>query len=77
MQNKRSAIPANVITKLDRMNLLDRFLFNETVEDIEVYNAMVEILVAPFDIFGYGLYRYTFEEYCSIPQYLRNFADNM
>lgn len=64
MQNKRSAIPANVITKLDRMNLLDRFLFNETVEDIEVYNAMVEILVAPFDIFGYGLYRYTFEEYC-------------
>ena len=131
------------------MNLLDRFLFDETVEDPEVYNAMVEILleghasvirwtetekeirvspqlrqirldvisadedgelyqlemqrkntknlpkrsryyqaqidvsllkpgcidfnelndlttilVAPFDIFGYGLYRYTFEEYC-------------
>ena len=57
MQNKRSAILANVIMKLDGMNLLDRFLFNETVEDIEVYNAMVEILVAPFDIFGYGLYR--------------------
>ena len=27
------------------MNLLDRFLFDETVEDPEVYNAMVEILL--------------------------------
>ena len=149
MNNIRNIIPANVKTRLDKMNLLDRFLFNETVEDPEVYNAMVEILleghvsmihwtetekevrvspqlrqirldvisadedgelyqlemqkkntrnlpkrsryyqaqidvslldpgcidfnklnelttilVAPFDIFGYGLYRYTFEEYC-------------
>ena len=45
MQNIRSTIPVNVKTKLDKMNLLDRFLFNETVEDIEVYNAMVEILM--------------------------------
>ena len=149
MQNKRMLIPTKVKTTLEEMNLLDRFLFNETVEDIEVYNAMVEILmdgnvimmdwsetekefrvspqlrevrldvigadisgelyqlemqknnkynlpkrsryyqaqidvsllepgsgdfnklndlttilVAPFDIFGYDLYRYTFEEYC-------------
>ena len=27
-------------------------------------NDLTTILVAPFDIFGYGLYRYTFEEYC-------------
>ena len=26
-------------------------------------NDLTTILVAPFDIFGYGLYRYTFEEY--------------
>lgn len=149
MENIRRIIPANIKTELDKMNLLDRFLFDETVEDPEVYNAMVEILleghasvirwtetekeirvspqlrqirldvisadedgelyqlemqrkntknlpkrsryyqaqidvsllkpgcidfnelndlttilVAPFDIFGYGLYRYTFEEYC-------------
>lgn len=149
MPSKRSIVPAHIKTKLDEMNLLDRFLFNETVEDVDVYNAMIEILmdghtsllpwtetekelrispqlrevrldvigmdtsgklyqmemqkhntynlpkrsryyqgqidvsllepgcvdfnslndlttilVAPFDIFGYGLYRYTFEEYC-------------
>ena len=149
MQNIRIRVPDEVMTKLDAMNLLDRFLFNETVEDVQVYNDMVEILldghisllpwtetekemrispelrqvrldvigmdtkgelyqmemqkantynlpkrsryyqgqidvsllepgsidfnrlndlttilVAPFDIFGYGLYRYTFEEYC-------------
>jgi len=27
-------------------------------------NDVTTILVAPFDIFGYRLYRYTFEEYC-------------
>ncbi len=149
MQSERSIVPAQVRTELDRMNLLDRFLFNETVEDADIYNAIVEILmdeeitmtdhletekelrvspqlrqirldvigvdeagavyqmemqkentynlrkrsrfyqsqidvsllkpgctnfnnlndvttilVAPFDIFGYQLYRYTFEEYC-------------
>ena len=45
MNNIRNIIPANVKTRLDKMNLLDRFLFNETVEDPEVYNAMVEILL--------------------------------
>ena len=149
MQNNRSLIPAKLKTMLDNMNLSDRFLFNETVEDPEIYNLVVEILmdnhismlvwsetekelrvspqlreirldvigmddygtlyqvemqkkntynlrkrsryyqaqidvtllepgckdfnnlndlttilVAPFDIFGYGLYRYTFEEHC-------------
>lgn len=149
MQNIRMKVPEEIKTKLDEMNLLDRFLFNETVEDVDAYNDMVEILmdghvcmlpwtetekelrispeirgvrldvigmdikrvvyqtemqknntynipkrsrcyqgqidvsllepgsvnfnelndltmilVAPFDIFGYGLYRYTFEEYC-------------
>ena len=149
MQKEIMSNLASVMTKLDQMTLMDRFLFNETVEDLEVYNLMVEILmndeismqerpetekelrvspelrqvrldvigmdtagqlyqmemqkrntfnlrkrsryyqsqidisllepgcadfnklndlttilVAPFDIFGYGLYRYTFEEYC-------------
>ena len=91
MQQKITAIPAEIKTKLDNMNLIDRFLFNETMENIEAYNAMVEIyyqgqvdvsllkpgcidfnqlndltiiLIAPFDIFGYGLYKYTFEETC-------------
>lgn len=149
MYNQKLIIPANVRTVLDSMTLLDRFLFNETVEDVQTYNDMIEILlenqvhlipwtetekelkvspelrairldvismdeagkiyqmemqqrntynlpkrsryyqaqidvsllepgstnfntlndlttimVAPFDIFGYGLYRYTFEEQC-------------
>lgn len=154
MQNNRIIIPTHIKTALDEMTLLDRFLFNATVEDVDVYNDMIEILmdghvslipwtetekelrvspqlrqirldvigmdtssklyqmemqqhntynlpkrsryyqaqidvsllepgcvdfnklndlttilVAPFDIFGYGLYRYTFEEYCQeIPE---------
>lgn len=149
MYNQKLIIPDNVRTALDSMTLLDRFLFNETVEDVQIYNDMIEILlenqvhlipwtetekelrvspelrairldvismdvvgkiyqmemqkgnkynlpkrsryyqaqidvsllepgstnfnilndlttilVAPFDIFGYGLYHYTFEEQC-------------
>ncbi len=45
MQEKRIPVPAEVKTKLDKMTLLDRFLFNETVEDMTVYNDMVEILI--------------------------------
>ena len=36
MQNIRIRVPDEVMTKLDAMNLLDRFLFNETVEDVQV-----------------------------------------
>ena len=154
MQNNLTAIPAEIKTKLDNMNLTDRFLFSETAEDSEAYQAMVSIfmeediavvnwtetekelrispqlravrldvigsdefgrlyqtemqnrntnnlpkrsryyqgqidvsllppgckdfnklndvtmiLVTPFDIFGYGLYKYTFEEQClEIPE---------
>lgn len=32
--------------------------------DFNKLNDLTTILVAPFDIFGHGLYRYTFEEYC-------------
>ena len=149
MRNNEKIVTADVWTRLNQMNLLNRFLFNETVDDPKAYQAMVEILmeghisllnwtqtekelrvspdlrqvrldvigmdqdgelyqlemqqnntynlpkrsryyqgqvdvsllkpgsvdfnelnnltmilVAPFDIFGYGLYRYTFEEYC-------------
>ena len=154
MYKMKIAIPDNVRTALDSMTLLNRFLFNETVEDPQTYNDMIEILlenqvhlipwsetekelrispelreirldvismdeageiyqmemqknntynlpkrsryyqaqidvslletgsidfnklndlttilVAPFDIFGYGCYRYTFEEQClEIPE---------
>ena len=154
MYKMKIAIPDNVRTALDSMTLLNRFLFNETVEDPQTYNDMIEILlknqvhlipwsetekelrispelreirldvismdeageiyqmemqkkntynlpkrsryyqaqidvsllepgsidfnklndlttilVAPFDIFGYGLYRYIFEEQClEIPE---------
>ena len=149
MYNIYMKVPNEIKTKLDSMTLLDRFLFNETVEDVQTYNDMIEILlddqvhliswtetekelrvspelrqvrldvigmnelgevyqmemqqkntynlpkrsryyqaqidvtllepgsvnfnkmndlttilVAPFDLFGYGLYRYTFEEQC-------------
>ena len=45
MQTNKVFIPAKIKTKLDNMNLSDRFLFNETVEDPEIYNLIVEILL--------------------------------
>lgn len=101
-------------TKLEKLNLLDKFLFDEAMEDKETYQAVLSILleneveilekpetekefrvspqlrqvrldssllepgskdfnllndscfilIAPFDIFGRGLYRYTFEGRC-------------
>lgn len=73
----------NVTTKLEELNLMDKFLFDETMEDREAYQAQLDvsllepgctdfnllsdscfILIAPFDIFGRGLYRYTFEGVC-------------
>lgn len=35
----------NVVTKLEKLNLVDRFLFDETMEDREVYQAAVSILL--------------------------------
>ena len=101
-------------TKLEKLNLLDKFLFDETMEDKEAYQAAIGILlenevellekpetekefrvspqlwevrldvsllepgskdfnllnescfilIAPFDVFGRGLYRCTFEGVC-------------
>lgn len=41
-----TAVPAEIRTKLDNMNLTDRFLFNETAEHLDAYRAMVEILTS-------------------------------
>ncbi len=35
----------NVVTKLEKLNLVDRFLFDETMEDREAYQAAVSILL--------------------------------
>ncbi|MBP3604695.1 MAG: Rpn family recombination-promoting nuclease/putative transposase [Lachnospiraceae bacterium] len=35
----------NVTTKLEKLNLTDRFLFDETMEDMEAYEATVNILL--------------------------------
>lgn len=45
MYNIYMKVPNEVKTKLDSMTLLDRFLFNETVEDVQIYNDMIEILL--------------------------------
>lgn len=36
MQGQNITAPAEVKTKLDAMNLTDRFLFDETVEELEI-----------------------------------------
>lgn len=80
---KPPAVRQPVMTKLENLNLEDRFLFNEVMENREAYQAQLDvslmepgtvdfnrlndscfILIAPFDIFGRGLYRYTFEGMC-------------
>lgn len=33
------------VTRLDQMNLVDKFLFDEVMEDVEVYEAMISILM--------------------------------
>ena len=35
----------NVTTKLTKLNLMDRFLFDETMEDLEAYQATISILL--------------------------------
>lgn len=35
----------NVVTKLAELNLVDKFLFDETMEDMEAYQAVVSILL--------------------------------
>ena len=35
----------NVVTKLEELNLMDKFLFDETMEDTEAYQATVSILL--------------------------------
>lgn len=45
MHNIKMIVPENVRTALDSMTLLDRFLFNEAVEDFQTYNDMIEILL--------------------------------
>ena len=52
---------------LKELNLLDRFLFDEAMEDPENVNLLNEVLIimiTPFDLFGYDLYRYTFQMTC-------------
>lgn len=34
-----------VITKLEELNLLDKFLFDETMEDRESYQALISIVL--------------------------------
>ena len=43
---------------------IDVTLLEPGCKDFNTLNDLTTILVAPFDIFGYGLYRYTFEEHC-------------
>ncbi len=74
---------SNVITELENLNLVDRFLLDEVMEDQASYQAQLDvsllepgtvnfnllndscfILIAPFDLFKKGLYRYIFEGAC-------------
>lgn len=50
-------------TRLEEMNLLDKFLFDEAMEDKEAYEAVVGILLEN-EVELLGKYRYTFEGRC-------------
>ena len=76
-------MPSYFMESLSKLNLNDRFLFDETMEDKESYQAQMDVsllepgsvnfnllndscfvMIAPFDIFGKNLYRYSFEGTC-------------
>ena len=64
---KRGELLMNQRKSLKELNLLDRFLFDEAMEDPENVNLLNEVLIimiTPFDLFGYDLYRYTFQMTC-------------
>lgn len=55
---------------LQDLTLLDRFLFAEVMEDpgeVDFSNMKdcYSIIIAPFDLFGRGLYQYTFQMTCA------------
>ena len=45
MQGQNITAPAEVKKKLDAMNLTDRFLFDETVEELDIFNLIVDIIL--------------------------------
>ena len=64
---KKGELLMNQRKSLKELNLLDRFLFDEAMEDPENVNLLNEVLIimiTPFDLFGYDLYRYTFQMTC-------------
>ena len=65
----------NVVTRLEDLNLINRFLFDEVMEDRESYQDTVSILLGEDielmdgpetekELFERGLYRYTFATFC-------------
>ena len=92
---KRGELLMNQRKSLKELNLLDKFLFDEAMDDPEnvkihnlpkrsrlyqgvidskllppgvvdfnLLNEVLIVLIMPFDLFGYGLYRYTFYMRC-------------
>lgn len=53
----------NEIKPLKDLNLTDRFLFDEVMEDPQTQSYI--IMIMPFDLFGYEQYRYTFRAVCA------------
>lgn len=45
MQGQNITAPAEVKTKLDAMNLTDRFLFDETVEELEIICGKEAVII--------------------------------
>ena len=45
MQGQNITAPAKVKTKLDAMNLTDRFLFDETVEELEIICGKEAVII--------------------------------
>ena len=46
MQGQNITAPAEVKTKLDAMNLTDRFLFDETVEELEIICGKEAVIIS-------------------------------
>ena len=66
MQERRTAYGPKKIIKRIKLagQIIDSKLLPPGADDFNLLNKVLVVMITPFDLFGYGLYRYTFQMRC-------------
>ena len=66
MQERRTAYGPKKIIKRIKLagQIIDSKLLPPGADDFNLLNEVLVVMITPFDLFGYGLYRYTFQMRC-------------